>query len=388
MEEKSRFNEAVREQRYPLLIEQVNLDSYNTRKIHRVFPKASRELDTLIINLAHNKRCAVRSRCYCLSRYEMKEALQTLLDNKYLELAQRHYHNPCGTGTAGVYQRTVLFEERFRFRLPERIVVLDRALSPSLTSSLSLLEDVKPAATPLPLYGLQMNLKSGTEHKKWQDLVRNTRLTLSTGKQVFERVWLVKHQARWFQKGIHGYQSLPKRERKCLLINGERTVELDYKNLHPNLLLNMVGSPCDSSLYEHVLRDLGLRVCKSRRKALKLIVLVAINIGSASAFTRYVREKMTETIGVLGVPPSLIRKSLKKLYPMLSPFICTGKHALMLQQKDSEIMEDVLETLAGDGVVALPLHDSVIVPAQHKESAKRTMIDCYKRHTGFAIEVK
>jgi hypothetical protein len=312
----------------------------------------------------------------------MKRAIQTLLDNNYLELIQSHYHNPFGIGSARVYQRTKLFEERFRFRLPERIVVTESALSPSL----SLLEDDKPAATPLPLYWLQMKLKSGTELKNWQDLAKNARLSLSNGKQVFQRIWLVKHQARWFQKGIHGYQSLPKRDRKCLLINGELTIELDYKNLHPNLLLNMAGSPCENRLYENVLRDLGLRVCKARRKALKSIVLVAINIGGKSSFTRYVRERMADSISVLGVHPPLIYKSLEKLYPALKP--CTGKHALMLQQKDSEIMEEVLETLAGDGIIALPLHDSVIVPSQHKELARRTMIDCYRKHTGFNIEVK
>lgn len=379
--EKSQFSKAVKQRDYPLLIQNIDFEYYKSprRKIHHVFHRASPELESLIINFAHKKRCGVL--IHCSNRFKLKQALNTLLDKGYLEIFLNHYHSE-ENGRARIYQRTTLFENIFKFRLPKRIHVTKPALS-SLYDKYIL-----EATSPLPLYRAILASKSGTRLKKYKDLIDSVTLSLANGHQVFEKIYLVKHQARWFQKGIHGYQSLPSKERKHLLINGEPTIELDYKNLHPNLLLNMAGSPCDNSLYENVLRDMGLRVCKARRKALKLIVLVAINIGSRSAFTRYVKEKMTKSINTLGVHPSLIYKSLDKLYPMLKPHICTGKHALTLQQKDSEIMEDVLETLAGDGIVALPLHDSIIVPAQHKDLARQVMVESYEKHSGFRIEVK
>jgi hypothetical protein len=59
-----------------------------------------------------------------------------------------------------------------------------------------------------------------------------------------------------------------------------------------------------------------------------------------------------------------------------------------LEQQDSDIMVEVLSALADSGIVALPIHDSVIIQSRYAKEARQVMQDCYQKNTGFSIEVK
>ncbi|MFC2002924.1 hypothetical protein ACFLV4_03140 [Chloroflexota bacterium] len=294
----TKFGKAIKEQEFPLLVENLNINRYKTpkRRIHQVFRKANRELETLIINFAHNKRCAVQSHCHSLSRPKMKEAVRTLIENDYIELILNHYHNPSGSGRAKVFQRTPLFEETLKFRVPKRIVVNDSALvKPSIKPIVS-----KPSSSqPISHYWAVLATNIWHCSKKYQNLIDNVELSLSDGGQVFKNIWLFRHGARLYQRGANNYQTLSGDERKLLLINKEPTIELDYKSLHPNLLLNRTGNPCPSEdIYKRILKELGLRRSKRRRSAIKQVTLVAININSVHGFSRYA-NKMTDKEGII-----------------------------------------------------------------------------------------
>ena len=90
----------------------------------------------------------------------------------------------------------------------------------------------------------------------------------------------------------------------------------------------------------------------------------------------------------LAVRPSDLRKAIVRAHPALTPYVCHGDQSARLQERESEVMIGVLESLARKGVVALPLHDSVIVPAKHSEVARAAMEESYRRVTGFSIRVK
>jgi hypothetical protein len=56
--------------------------------------------------------------------------------------------------------------------------------------------------------------------------------------------------------------------------------------------------------------------------------------------------------------------------------------------EESDIMTSVLLTLMSLNIIALPIHDSVIVPAKHEETTRKVMAECYKKATGFTINIK
>jgi hypothetical protein len=51
-------------------------------------------------------------------------------------------------------------------------------------------------------------------------------------------------------------------------------------------------------------------------------------------------------------------------------------------------MEKVLKSMHKRNIPALPVHDSVIVPAKYRNTVIRIMKEHYKQVTGFEIEVK
>lgn len=424
---------------YPLIDEEIDFDKYKSplRRIRRVFPRATKEIQTLVINLAHNKECAVYYKCFKLSRYHMTKAIKLLLSNGYIEVLRDRWHNPSGLGTSRVYQRTALFENTFKFRLPKRTVVKASALvrpvnenvinlspnnvrspnpvrttvpanssnsinSNSSNNSINVIKHINiiPSSTPAnastsPNAAI-LGSQNGTGLIYYESLAKTTEITLSNGGQVFRHIWLFRKQARLFQRGSHNYQQLSPKERKYLLINGEPTVELDYESLHPNLLLNRSGQPCSHDFYRTILRELGIKAYKNKRNALKLITLVAINTDAVRGFYSYCgkipyrkgKRKGQKVLPDLGVRPIRIYEAYIKKYPTLKNSIAQGKQALSLQREDSEIMIDVLETLAKRGIIALPVHDSIIVPDKHKALAKRVMENTYKSHTKYDINVK
>jgi hypothetical protein len=61
---------------------------------------------------------------------------------------------------------------------------------------------------------------------------------------------------------------------------------------------------------------------------------------------------------------------------------------LRLQREDSDLALTVLDTLAKDKIVALPVHDSFIVKARHKHILTITMYNAFNRLYGYEAIVK
>jgi hypothetical protein len=78
---------------------------------------------------------------------------------------------------------------------------------------------------------------------------------------------------------------------------------------------------------------------------------------------------------------------IKKLHPAIAPLLGKGLGHLV-QWHESQILVNVLLRLITKGIVALPVHDCVVVPESAAEEAWHVMLETYAYHTGLTTAVK
>ena len=170
-------------------------------------------------------------------------------------------------------------------------------------------------------------------------------------------------------------QNLPKAERKRLYIDGERTCEPDFKGLHIAIAyshegLEMFGDPYD--FYEQVPRHAKDERTVTRMDA-KACALVAINADTRQKASNALREEIRS---------GLSRQTRRKLYDQM-----LAKHSAIahyfgsdsgvhFQRIDSDIMLLTLSTLLDQEIVAVPVHDSVVVAQKHEAVVVKTLRQC------------
>lgn len=161
--------------------------------------------------------------------------------------------------------------------------------------------------------------------------------------------------------------------RENILINGEKTVEVDYSCYHAKMLYDGLGLALQGDAYDF-LSD------RDHAKKTLNILLNAENEGSAKGAIKAAcgvdYEKAAEYIA-----------SAKKRHPALAPYFHCGK-GVYLQNDDAAIMLDILAKLMAKRIPALPVHDSVIVPANDEAKAIEAMSEAYIEAKGSEARLK
>lgn len=189
------------------------------------------------------------------------------------------------------------------------------------------------------------------------------------------------------------YQSIPKKWRRQIRINNERTVEVDYKYLHPGMAYNMVGEEYPTKDVYDIDNDV------KTRDIYKIAVLRAINAPNEKKAVRAIRKALIEKQQDLkgqGTDISLQDHSLEKLidrfkaaHPKIEKYVCSDK-GTELMNIDSRIMNAILLRLMENGILGLNIFDSVVVAKRHEDFLSKVMIEEYERVMGYKpqIEVK
>lgn len=181
----------------------------------------------------------------------------------------------------------------------------------------------------------------------------------------------------------HWVQNIPKEYRPHLTIDGRVTTELDFGGMHIRLLYGLAGEvPPDGDVYAVDGIDTAewKDRCKcSLRGALKTVLLVGINAATREPGVRSVMCELNRAgAKVKKADASLLLDLLCARHPVLNPYMCSDK-GIELQRIDSNIAEDILLRMLRAGIVCIPLHDSFIVQAQHRDALRAAMTAAWEK---------
>ncbi|NPV10596.1 MAG: hypothetical protein HPY57_02235 [Ignavibacteria bacterium] len=182
------------------------------------------------------------------------------------------------------------------------------------------------------------------------------------------------------------YQSLSEEKRKRILINGQLSIELDFKSLHLAMLYHLEGLPFDINQDGYSLDNYHPEL----RKIIKLAFQILLNSSGLQQAKIAIKKMLLDEPSLLALFNNCTDKSIPLETRILSLInSIKSKHepirkyfhsgiGLKLQRIDSDIAEKILLRTVDLDIPCLCIHDSFIVPIQHENTLKQLMQESYK----------
>jgi hypothetical protein len=213
------------------------------------------------------------------------------------------------------------------------------------------------------------------------------RIKIDQSKKFVRRIF---SRASWECNGrFYGgfWQQIGSEYRKDILINNTPTVEVDYKGLHAAILSAEKGIPTEGDRY-----DLRSVICprldlKQQRKAVKLLVLAAINAKDRTSAFRAFRE--AQIIGstektLTNDELALLLDTFVNEHPYLEDGICSDQ-GIRLMNIDSHITNHIINTFVELQKPILSVHDSYIVGTRDVEFLRDCMAEASIKIVGMNL---
>lgn len=297
-------------------------------------------------------------------------------------------HRPSGL-IPSTYQSSVV-------QLSEELIELLQPVSSKYQQEvLNVLEfrgvDGKPLAKRLrePQKRLITLLDTYNQYMKECEITLDGESYMIAGKKVFNEGWDLG--GRTYLSGPKIMQGLLRREtRGSILINGNKTVEIDYSALHPRMIAEMEGAELgdDFDPYQIVLDGYDPECI---RKIAKLGMLILINCGSLRSGCMALSAECNANLPLNDwkasglIPDPLGVKEVMKALMERNQYArgwFLEKKGLTLQNLDSRILDIVIEYWLERGVITIPIHDSVIIEEKYLAECVDIMYDAYSRVLG------
>ena len=145
-----------------------------------------------------------------------------------------------------------------------------------------------------------------------------------------------------------------------ILIEDDWCVELDYGQMSLAILYGLTGQTLpEGDLYDLSAEGIPDRLPQGHQEVIQAL------INSSKVPTKMpkgVRKLIPSRYNIKDILEAVARK-----HPVIFPLMTSGI-GMQLFRKESDILVDVLEALRSEGIVALPVHDAVIVMEEHKQT--------------------
>ncbi len=171
------------------------------------------------------------------------------------------------------------------------------------------------------------------------------------------------------------HQRMPSAIRKFIKIDGQETVELDYQAFHYRMMYNVCKLDYQEDPFK--LED------RSIRKYFKQVGVIMLNCeGKNRAIKAVLNWCKKEN---LPTKRKTVQFLVNTIESRCAPIIKLFYHGLWgkLQFHDSILMEQILLDSIDLNMVALPIHDSIIIQKKNHSIAKRIMFKKYKEKFKF-----
>ena len=215
------------------------------------------------------------------------------------------------------------------------------------------------------------------------------------------------------------FQRIPSKDRKRIKIDGQATIELDFSCIHLAILYAWQGIQIDydqayilEGYDRETVKAITLRMLNIESvKVLKRAITLSANPRNQDKYTAYKTERaIHDWLRSKGLrsnapnkPPWIdsfienipsntdtekLIEAFMDCHSDVEKYIGSKSIGLRLQAEDSKIMALVLNTLRLDKVLALPVHDSIIIQKNSSKRAELVMRNCFKKVTGFHARIK
>jgi hypothetical protein len=165
------------------------------------------------------------------------------------------------------------------------------------------------------------------------------------------------------------WQNIPKGDRRLLGINGDPTVEVDFKAMHIAMLYQEAGKPMYGDPYD---------LEGWPRDQAKLALLIVINAPSTTKAVQALADALRKRdIGDPFRTAQALVRAVKARHPDIAHAFASDA-GIRLMRRDSDIAERVmLEALHATGVVPLCIHDGFVVPSHHEGTLREAMENAF-----------